>query len=381
LTLELISAVPPVQNRTSQDLARLTAAYRHLPGVLAASAGLTTALQGGDTLDIPIQLCAVDTNTFAQAALWTAQDSSQPLPSLMKLLRSAQQQALAQGQLAAIVDANAAQALHLTPQTPFTLSTSNGIELSLIDVAEVHFIPTIASSNVPSGSSSDYVPAGGVLVDYQTYALLLSMMPQFRGQGVSVPLNYVWLKTVDDPRTLAALRSQLNAGPLQLAPMEDRRAESEAQQHQALYLNLIGMLAIGTITALLLAIFGSLVASWLSVRSRLTSFALMRALGSGPGRLAAVLMWEQSMIYSSALVLGLAFGLLIARLAVPAMVFSGTASSSTTFSAGAFYVAQNVPPIQIIFPPWLLAVPAGLILLCGLALAIMVRMAVRPSIS
>jgi putative ABC transport system permease protein len=363
---------------TSNELQRLTQAYRHIHGVIAASLGYRGSLQGGETLAIPIEICAVDPATFAQAATWNAQDSSQPLSALMQLLLAQRREAATSGTLPAIVDAGAAQALQISSGHPFTLSTPGGdVTLSLTEVAEVHFIPTVNTVSITSSRIGISVPAGGVLVDYQTFTLLLARAAQDNSAAASAPLNFAWLKTQDTPTALQTVRQALSRGPLELAPLQDRRAQREAMRHQPIYLNLIGVLSIGSSTALLLAIIGTLVASWLSVRSRLTLFSVMRALGTSPRQLATICAWEQGLIYAAALILGSIFGGLLSWLAVPALVFTGTDQQAST---GAIFASQSVPPIQIVVPPWLLAVPTLEIIICGSALALMVRVASRPAL-
>ncbi|HXR66657.1 MAG TPA: FtsX-like permease family protein [Ktedonobacteraceae bacterium] len=64
---------------------------------------------------------------------------------------------------------------------------------------------------------------------------------------------------------------------------------------------------LGTATALLLALLGNLVASWLNARSRLVNFAALRALGTTPRQIASTLAWEQVVVYSAAMLLGCLF--------------------------------------------------------------------------
>lgn len=71
----------------------------------------------------------------------------------------------------------------------------------------------------------------------------------------------------------------------------------DALSNDPLYLDLIIILTIGAITALMLAVIGDLLTSWLSVRTRLTNFAVLRALGASPGQIASVLTWEQAIVY------------------------------------------------------------------------------------
>lgn len=85
-----------------------------------------------------------------------------------------------------------------------------------------------------------------------------------------------------------------------------QRLVGEARRHDPLYLDLSAMLILGAIMALLLALVGSLLASWLSVRARLTNFAVLRALGTAPRQLAAILTCEQGIVYAGALLVRVA---------------------------------------------------------------------------
>ena len=61
-----------------------TALYRNIAGVKSATVGFTeSGVSSGTSLSIPIEIRAVDARTFAQTGIWTPQDSSQSLASLM----------------------------------------------------------------------------------------------------------------------------------------------------------------------------------------------------------------------------------------------------------------------------------------------------------
>ncbi len=54
--------------------------YQKIPGVISASVGYTSTPYGTiNNQDFQVELRAMDANTFAQTAIWTEQDSSQPL--------------------------------------------------------------------------------------------------------------------------------------------------------------------------------------------------------------------------------------------------------------------------------------------------------------
>jgi ABC-type lipoprotein release transport system permease subunit len=269
----------------------------------------------------------------------------------------------------------------------FPTSTEDGQDYSLQLLAVdadtfaqtfiVQRIPTVNDSPFATGTNG-FSAAGGILVDYQSYAAVLQ-----KATGTVVTPSDVWVKSGSDAKSLANVRRALFNGPLALSDVNDRRAIITNLSNDPLYLDLTSLLVIGTVIAILLAVAGNLIASWLSVRSRLTSFAVLRALGTAPGQLAGILTWEQSIIYVIALVLGVVFGVLLSALALPSLIFTNVAVSgfNGTISNGQYYILQSVPPIEVIIPPALWIIVAIIIAVCAVALLMMVRVAARPSIS
>jgi len=222
--------------------------------------------------------------------------------------------------------------------------------VKFVAIAEVQHIPTVNDLTAPTTSSST-VPNGGILVDFQSFASVYGY--DFKESSANLPLNAVWLRTLDDTASLVTVRASLTKGVLQLTPLYDRRATIESLYHDPLYLDLIGVLTIGAATALLLALVGNLTATWLSAQSRLVNFAVLRALGASSPQIASSLTWEQSIIYSTAILLGILFGAVFSALVVPRLIFTSVASSNTSsdLASNQFYVTQSVPPIQIVIPP------------------------------
>lgn len=374
------SGVPDDPSLTSVALKDETRAYQGISGVTSATLGYkTTAVGGGNILAISIALMAVDSDNFAQTAIWTSQDSTQSLSSLMGQLTRQRRAAVARNTVPAIVDASTWDALHLSPRATFTLNFFPYGSLTFTTLAKVQHIPTITASSA-GNSADDTVPAGGVLVDYQTFASVY--INNFSQLGTDLPINYVWLRTGDDAASLASVHKALTTGCcLVLNKLNDRRALITNLQNDPLYLDLLGVLGIGATTAMLLALAGNLIASWLSARRRLTSFAVLRALGAAPRQIASILTWEQGIIYTTALALGLLFGALFSFLALPVMVFTSVPSSNSDISSGTFYIVQNVPPINIVIPSSLFIILGALIVICIIALRMMVRVVSKPSIS
>jgi putative ABC transport system permease protein len=367
------SGTIPQSTLAQPSLAQQTAAYRHIPGVISASLGYSgQGTLAGENVNA-LEVRAVDTSTYAQTALWTDQDSSQPLTSLMKNL--AQKSISSPFPVPAIVDALAWKELDLSTGTPFLLALPGSATfITFVAIDKVEHIPTVNDSLI-SGGTNDYTPPGGIITDYQTLATIFQ-----QSAHATLQANQVWLRTTDDPALLSKIRATLNQGPLALNPVFDRRTMLAQAQSDPLYINLIGILALGAATVLLLALTGNLIASWLSANNRLTNFALLRALGCTPGQLGRVLLFEQGIIYCAAIGLGIVFGGALAATVVPALVFSSPPQAAE-ITSGEFYVIQRVLPVQLVIPPSLLIALALLILLCIIALGMMARLVSKPSIS
>jgi putative ABC transport system permease protein len=363
----------PFFTNVTDSLAKQTAAYRAIPGVTSASLGFAgdASLEGSGEFS----LRAVDASTFAQTAIWTDQDSSQPLSSLMQQLLARREVTSALLLVPAVVDALTWQKLNLSVGASFTLQLDN-VAIQFVTVAEVEHIPTVNDSLV-SGSASDFAPPGGVLVDYPTLAAAYE-----HASNNLLSINYVWLRTSDDPALLAKVRAALSKGNLSFlaVTLNDRRAILAALERDPLYLALVDVLTLGTAVTILLAVVGNLVASWLSARSRQINFAVLRALGSAPRQVASVLAWEQTIVYTLAIALGAVFGALLAGTIVPTLVFTGVPSYTTDISSGEFYTIQHVLPIQVVVPLALGAVFVALVLICAGAIVMMARVASRPSL-
>lgn len=370
------------------------AQFTSIPGVTSASVGYVSSTRGAENgVDASIELRAVDANTFANTGLWSTQDSSQSLSTLMQQLVNQRDNAIAQGTVPAIVDSAAWKTLSLSPGAPFSLDDLSGT-VNYIAIGEIDHIPTINDSADASGTT-DYVALGGVLVDFTTYQKVLqasltslqqgstSAQGQ-QGQTQLAPLlapSTVWLRTKDDPGALASVRSALAGGATQLLDVNDRRGLESSMSNDPLYLALLGVLAIGTATAILLGLLGNLTVSWLSARSRLINFAVMRALGTAPRQIASILTYEQIIVYATAIGLGVAFGLLLSFLVLPAFVFT-TSAGRLAGGTGVFYVTQSVPPLQMAIPVFLIILAVGLLVaVCIVALGMMIRVVSRPALS
>ncbi|HEX6483283.1 MAG TPA: FtsX-like permease family protein [Ktedonobacteraceae bacterium] len=338
---------PISQPAQTQTLARQTATYLHTPGVTSATLGYQGTLfskENGTTTE----LVGVDANSFANTATWSSQYSSQSLSSLMTLLASHRADAAAHDVVYALVDDSMWKSLNLPVGATFILPTVDGYSTHFIIAGRVHSIPGVYDSP----------DAYGLLFDYQSYATVYA-----KDTGGTLPPNYAWLSTRSDAASLASVR---HAFPM----LQDRRAIIDSIQTDPLHINVINMLGIGVVTALLLALVGTLFSAWLNATGRLTNFAVLRALGMAPRHIAAVLLWELGSICIVALVLGIGLGYFLTLLIKPVLFITDFVGN-----------INNATPIQIILPQFQLAIVLGaVVVICAVALVLMARLVSRPSL-
>ncbi|HEX4205859.1 MAG TPA: FtsX-like permease family protein [Ktedonobacteraceae bacterium] len=364
---------------TSNQVGQTEAAYQHLPGVKASSVGFTAqGISAGTSPVVHLQVQAIDSSTFARVGSWPT-SNSQALASVMQLLASRHAYGMAQKKVPVVVDQITWNTLHL--QTGSTFSINSAIpgadNLTYVVVGKVAHIPTV---NDAIQISSQQDVEGGLLSDFQTLEDVLHATSSTSNLSV----NHAWLQSSDNPTALHQLRMALVTSNLRLMNMQDRWALQTAMQSDPLSLNLVGVLGLGASTALLLALVGSLLSSWTSARARLTNFAILRALGTDPRQVVSVLVWEQIIMYVTAVVLGILFGALLAYTVVPTLTFTsvpvgGNATANSTSSS--FFTLQHVLPAHVIIPYSLGIAFVVLVVICIIALGMMIRIVSRPAMS
>jgi FtsX-like permease family len=360
----------PASVSGNATFADLTAQYRQIPGVTSATLGYKTSLSpANDPSGVPLQLFAVDADTYAQSALWTSQDSTQPLSGLMAQLATARATAATEDRVPAILDDATWQSFNLTPGARFTMQPPgyDSQSMRFVAIAHVQHIPTVYDSNQGGGFSG----IGGVLVDYQSYVAAYK-----HDLAAAAPVaNAAWIATRDDAASLASVRQALGTGDLALGSLQDQRQIADAARSNPLQIDVANTLLIGAATALLLALVGIWVGSWLNARGRVVSFAVLRALGSTPRQIRTMLVWEQVIVYVAGLALGLVLGWVLSLTALPLLIFVELATG------GNFDNVPNVPPARVIVPSSTLALALGvLIAICVLALILTMSALARLSL-
>jgi len=339
----------------SKTLNALKTEYSTLPGVQSATLGYsgTVSNSQGD-----IHIFAVDTDTYARTALWPPQDSAQPLLPLAAKLAAGRSAATTHNVVYALVDSALWQQYKLSPGASFTffMNDTNTVRVTFIALAEINFIP--GTYDTPTNPQSDV----SLIVDYQSYATVYN-----KQSSTALAPNNIWLRTSDDPSQLAHIRSILPR-------LQDRRMLAASNQQNSAHMDIIGELAIGLGVALLLALIGTLLSSWYDASSRLTSFAIMRALGMDPRQVAALLLWEKGFVYLLAFLLGIGLGAQLIVFVVPAVILLDLTGP------GAMNNPYDIPPLQIVIPyPQIALLLGGLVVACLAALLLMAGIISRPS--
>jgi len=363
------------------DIVKTTQMYQAIPGVISTTVGYT-ALGTGGTAALPMQIRAVDAATFANTAIWSSPQAFQTGSVLLNRLVLLRSTAVRSDIVPAIIDASTMNKLHLQVGSPFLVKV-NGLNLPNMHCTIIGSVPHIPTVNelTAQGTSSGFIVNGSVLVDYATYAAVYNRDLQGRGlmSLLDAPTaNHVWLRTRDDAASLASVRTALNKRSLRLDNLVDRRQMVADLKNDPLYLVLASLLSIGTVTALLLALIGDLLASWLSARTRLTNFAILRAIGTTPQQVASMLSWEQAIVYLVGLLLGIGFGMLLSLTVIPSLTFTNLNSD---LSNGQFYALQTTISTPIVVP---VSLPLALIVIVGIyivALTMMIRVVSQPSLN
>jgi hypothetical protein len=361
------------------DQASTISSYQAIPGVVTASLGfIGTGVAG--TADLPMEVRAVNATNFGQAVIWPSASAAQTGDALLQRLASLRGSPLLGTIVPAIVDTSTLNKLrlHVGSTLAVTMDDEENIPLNCLIIGVVAHIPTI-NDTASFDNQGDALLEGGVLFDYQTY--ITGFAKQIKNNPLArllTPplLNSIWLHTRDDAASVASVR--IGLARLNVQNLSDRRAIMAELNADPLYVILSGTLAIGTITALLLALIGNLLTSWLSARTRLTNFALLRAIGSTPRQVASMLTWEQAIVYLTGLLLGVCIGAFIVQAVIPALTFTDL---NTNVSSNQFYALQTTFPIQIVLPASLLLALLALVVIYGAALTMMVRIVSQPSLS
>lgn len=364
----------------------LLAQFQSIKGVHSASVGFSDLGVSG-TAGLAINVQAVEVASFARTVIWSSPAAFQTARPLLAQLLARRTTSATDVAIPAIIDQTMSQRLRLPVGATFTITLTHLApgQLEYVVVGVLDRIPTIPPLVLPADRAEAPRVLGGVLVDYQTFvnAYVSALQTEVQTHTLDttpVPpsLNRVWLHTQDDPTSLANVRSTLTQPQWQVSSLVDRRALLADLQTDPLVLELEGLLLLGSVTALLLALCGDLLAAWESARTRWRSFAALRALGTTPRQVAGIFLWEQSLVYLTGALLGSALGIFLSASVIPSLTLTDL---NANLDPEQFFALQSALPTPIVVSP---ALPLVGLLLVGLylgALVIMVQAVVRPTLS
>jgi hypothetical protein len=218
--------------------------------------------------------------------------------------------------------------------------TENGVQQPITVAATVPALPSTAADGP------------GVLVDWA------ALCDEILASGVPAPNpTEWWVATRERDATAAALA----AHPSWTAAVVDRVVLRHRLRDAPLGGALQGALLLGFSAALVFAAIGFAVNTAVSARERVTEFAILRALGIDGRQVLGLVAVEQAFLVGMGLAGGLLLGIVVARLVVPHVVL--------TVSATAPY-----PPAHVIMRwPVILAMLAAIVVLLTAVLLLLVR--------
>lgn len=343
------------ESQGTQSTALFAQQFAAMPGVRSVSPtfrgiGLTPPDLGGQTVDV----LAVDPATYAQTAIWRSDYADKTLPSLMNLLaRAPHGDTVGQRNrpLVALVDqtfanntnAHVGDRFQLSPQEDGLADT--GSRAYFIVGGIVNAFPTMYDEN----------PTGCVVVNLNDYLSMLGN-PDLVAYPINGPNEFL-LRTTDNAAAARLRAAALTNSNFFVQSTLDSRALARQYGADPLAAGMSGLLLLGMLITVLLALVGVVVQASVAARQRQTQFAILRTLGLSEGALTIALLMEQALIYLFGALGGVAIG---ALLSVASLPFLGFNSASYT------------PPV-IGVPSSVLAVNlTGSLIYLGLLLAIVV---------
>lgn len=349
------------EERTLEEWQQEYSSYGGVTSVTLGSKFTTTvsisdSASGNFAMHAPVQIIALDASTYADTATWCKPCSTQSLATLMEQLAQHRTDAQTQNLVYAIIDSSMAQRFGLAEDDTFKLATDDA------KLRNIQFVVQAVIQNIPGvyGNAQAYFSEVGMMVDFESYRTVYEEI----NQREQITPDYVWLDTTD---TVMTLEDQ--------PTLTGRLALIERELQNAAYLNIAGVLGIGIIAALTLAMVGTLLASWVYAASRQVNFAVLRALGMAPRQVGAVLLWEQGLTYVLAFLLGCGLSAALITFTTPVISFLSLATTGSITSRSPY----EVPPVQVEIPyPQIGLALAIFAIVCIVALLFMSSIVSRP---
>ncbi|HEX6817309.1 MAG TPA: FtsX-like permease family protein, partial [Ktedonobacterales bacterium] len=324
--------IVPVQG--ASDSSDLSALYAKLPGVtqvMPVDRTHGSQLSGGS---IDASILAFDPRLAAQVVSWRADYAPQSLAELMGGMRSHTQGASAgdaSHPIWALVDPTFAANQNVRVGDSFKLASETGTgAITYVVGGIVNDFPTLFDGDT----------IGYLVVDLADYSAAVQN-PQV-GAGSPVTPSEYWLRTTDDAAQAGARASALNNPAYLVNSLTDRHTLLIQFQSDPLQTGMVGLLLLGTATAALLALIGTIVQAALAAGQRTVQFAILRTLGMSTPQLLRLLLAEQAIVFAFGLLGGTLLGILLAMLTLPFLQVTSAAVGSGQL---------GIPPYQLVFNP------------------------------
>jgi putative ABC transport system permease protein len=310
--------------------------YRALPGVRAvmpalrfeSTGDITNATSDGTNVDV----LGIDP-AAAGRVIWFRPDFADlPLGRLLAPLA-------APGPNAIVSDTFLrATGLHRGDTFQVVLTTGQSISIRVAGTA--HYFPTL---------------------DPRAYPFVVTNLAYLEQASHAGAANEVWLAA--DPHRDVVDRL-IRATHAWLRPLIDYQGIAPTSDAGAdpLKVGIYGVVSVGFLIAVALALLGFIAYSYLSMQQRLTEFAVLRALGLSEGGLRALLFYEQVFLLGAAILGGIAAGVLTTQLYLPYLPIA----------------TRSLPPFLVV-TPWIsvAAFVLALLVLFLLVLSVHVLLVLR----
>jgi ABC-type antimicrobial peptide transport system permease subunit len=255
----------------------------------------------------------IDSTKYQRLGYWRSDFADQPLPALLQSLRSKVSQA---GVIPAVLDDQllADSGKHIGDQINIQLGTT--VDANFLIVGTFHYFPTLDTGQY------------ALVCDIN---LLVQAVNQSNALSQIAP-NEVWLKLAPNAPhyTTDLVENDLINNPqhkqviIDVQQTYDRAALTDSLRNDPLHFSISGALSLDFVVAALLSVIGFVVLFYVIAQRRAFEFGVLRAMGLSLRQLASSLSWEQITLLLSAIILGLALGIVLAQSVLPALATDET---------------------------------------------------------
>ncbi|MFP4015759.1 MAG: FtsX-like permease family protein [Halanaerobiales bacterium] len=154
----------------------------------------------------------------------------------------------------------------------------------------------------------------------RSFPLIIGNLSYVQQQYIIEPYD-VWLR-LEENASLQAITDELQENNIWVTNIQDSRTEIIEGRREPQRMGLYGMLSIGFVVAVLITVMGFFLYNFLSLKSRILQFGVMRAIGLSISQLISILCLEQFLTVGIGFMLGTTFGIIASRVFLPFLQIS-----------------------------------------------------------